>query len=209
MKSDLTTIRDMSESAQDYGGLPTETSGCMNGASKLLRLADLAQQLGTEPLAEDARELAARVFEGRFYVACVGQFKRGKSTLLNALIGHEVVRSGFVPVTAVPTVIRFGDALRALVRMQDGPWRDIAMTELKEYISEELNPEDQKGPRTKRKYPCPAPGCPLACVLWIRRVWDRSSRQMRPPRRRSLLRSRLLSGATVKRRLRVRLRGTL
>ena len=94
---------------QDDGSLPTETSVPIDGASRLLRLGRLAQELGTEPVAEEARELAARVSEGRFYVACVGQFKRGKSTLLNALVGHEVVPTGCIPVTAVPTVIRFGD----------------------------------------------------------------------------------------------------
>jgi GTP-binding protein EngB required for normal cell division len=116
----------------------------MNGASRLLRLANLAEELGAEPVAEEARELAARVSEGRFYVACVGQFKRGKSTLLNALIGHAVLPTGFVPVTAASTVIRFGDQPRARVRMRDGAWREIAMTELKEYVTEELNPENKK-----------------------------------------------------------------
>ncbi len=133
-----------SSTVQDYGSLPTETSVSMDGASRLLRLADLAQELGAEPVAEEARELAARVSEGRFYVACVGQFKRGKSTLLNALVGHEVVPTGFVPVTAVPTVIRFGDELHARVRMRDGAWRDVAMPDLKEYVTEELNPENKK-----------------------------------------------------------------
>ena len=133
-----------SSTVQDYGSLPTETSVSADGASRLLRLADLAQELGAEPVAEEARELAARVAEGRFYVACVGQFKRGKSTLLNALVGHEVVPTGFVPVTAVPTVIRFGDELHARIRMRDGSWRDIAMPDLKEYVTEELNPENKK-----------------------------------------------------------------
>ena len=111
---------------------------------RLLRLADLAVELGAEPVAEEAQELAARVAEGRFYVACVGQFKRGKSTLLNALVGHEVVPTGFVPVTAVPTVIRFGDKPHARVCMRDASWRDVAMTDLKEYVTEELNPENQR-----------------------------------------------------------------
>jgi hypothetical protein len=64
----------------------------MDGASRLLGLANLEQELGAEPVAEEARELAARISEGRFYVACVGQFKRGKSTLLNALV--DPVRRG-------------------------------------------------------------------------------------------------------------------
>jgi predicted GTPase len=129
---------------QDDGSLPTQTSVPIDGASRLLRLGRLAQELGTEPVAEEARELAARVSEGRFYVACVGQFKRGKSTLLNALVGHEVVPTGFIPVTAVPTVIRFGDRPHARVRMRDGSWQDVAMSDLKEYVTEELNPENRK-----------------------------------------------------------------
>lgn len=137
MMSDLSIM-------QDYASLPAETFTNMDGASRLLRLADLAQALGAEPVADEARELAARVSEGRFYVACVGQFKRGKSTLLNALVGHEVVPTGYVPVTAVPTVIRFGEVLHARIRMGDGSWRDVAMSDLKEYVTEELNPENKK-----------------------------------------------------------------
>ncbi len=134
----------MGESAQDRNRLSTETSVFPDGASRLLRLGRLAQELGAEPVAEEAHELAARVSEGRFYVACVGQFKRGKSTLLNALVGCEVVPTGFVPVTAVPTVIRFGDELHARVRMRDGSWRDVAMPDLKEYVTEERNPENKR-----------------------------------------------------------------
>jgi GTP-binding protein EngB required for normal cell division len=125
--------------------VPTEAVVPTDGALRLLRLADLAQELGTDSVAEEAGELAVRVAEGRFYVACIGQFKRGKSTLLNALVGHDVGPTGFVPVTAVPTVIRFGDQLRARVRMHDGSWQEVAMPSLKEYVTEELNPENKKG----------------------------------------------------------------
>jgi GTP-binding protein EngB required for normal cell division len=142
--SSVSGIREMEESAQVRDRLPIDPSTHLDRAPRLLKLADLAEELGAGPVAEEARELAARVSEGRFYVACVGQFKRGKSTLLNALVGHEVVPTGFVPVTAVPTVIRFGDALKARIRMRDGSWRDIAMPELKEYVTEELNPENKR-----------------------------------------------------------------
>ncbi len=129
---------------QDLSSLPAETSIYMDGASRLLRLGRFAQELEAEPVAEEARELATRVSEGRFYVACIGQFKRGKSTLLNALVGCEVVPTGYVPVTAVPTVIRFGDELHARVRMQEGSWHDVDLSDLKEYVTEELNPENKK-----------------------------------------------------------------
>jgi len=114
------------------------------GATRLLRLANLAQELGAGPVAEEARDLSVRISEERFFVACVGQFKRGKSTLLNALVGLEVVPTGFVPVTSVPTVIRFGEKIHARVRMRNGSWRDIALTDLKEYVTEERNPENKR-----------------------------------------------------------------
>ena len=48
-------------------------------------------------LAADARQLIERVAGGRFFVACVGQFKRGKSTLLNGLVGVPILPAGVVP----------------------------------------------------------------------------------------------------------------
>lgn len=123
----------------------SSSSGVLDGATRLSRLATLAEELGAEPVADEARELSARVAEGRFYVACVGQFKRGKSTLINALIGEPVLPTGFIPVTAVPTVIRFGETLHARIRLNDGSWNDVPVPELKQYVTEELNPENQKG----------------------------------------------------------------
>ena len=117
----------------------------VDGAARLLRLADLGEELGTNRAADEARELAARVSEGRFYVACIGQFKRGKSTLINALVGAPVLPVGFIPVTAVPTVIRYGEREKARVRGRDASWREIAVSDLGEYVSEEYNPENAKG----------------------------------------------------------------
>ena len=50
-------------------------------AEELARLAD------GRPEAPTARRLAERLQAGRFLIAVVGEFKRGKSTLVNALVG--------------------------------------------------------------------------------------------------------------------------
>lgn len=132
------------------------TLGAVDGAARLLRLATLAQNLAADPVAEEARELAARVSEGRFYVACIGQFKRGKSTLINALVGQPILPTGFIPVTAVPTVIRFGEEANARIRTREGSWEDIPLSDLKQYVTEELNPENQKGVQGAEVFvPCP------------------------------------------------------
>ncbi len=126
------------------GTLPAVTTE-LNGADRLLRLARLGEELGTDRVADEARELAARVSEGRFYVACVGQFKRGKSTLINALIGDPILPVGFIPVTAVPTVIRYGEQRKARLKDRNLVWHEIPVSEVKRYVSEEHNPENSKG----------------------------------------------------------------
>lgn len=112
--------------------------------SALLHLAELAKGLGSERVYEDAISLFQRVSEGRFYVACIGQFKRGKSTLLNALLEDRILPTGVLPVTTVPTVVRYGTSRSARVRFQGGNWIDIDPVKLTEYVSEENNPENQK-----------------------------------------------------------------
>ena len=128
---------------QNLGPLPDTNE--IDGAGRLLRLATLGEELGANRVVDEARELAARVSEGRFYLACIGQFKRGKSTLINALIGEPVLPVGFIPVTAVPTVIRYGAHKKARIQFRDGKWQEIDASDLNQYVSEEHNPENTKG----------------------------------------------------------------
>lgn len=104
----------------------------------------LAHDLGATEIADDAHAVAARVHERRFFVACIGQFKRGKSTLLNALVGARVLPVGVTPVTAVVTVLRHGRSVDARVRIGRDAWRRVEIGELPAYVSELENPENAK-----------------------------------------------------------------
>ncbi len=112
--------------------------------SGLFRVAELADELGAELIASAARAVTERVAHGRFYVACVGQFKRGKSTLVNALIGQRVLPAGVIPVTTVATVVRYGENLGARVCFQNAGWNDIQLSDIEDYASEERNPGNAK-----------------------------------------------------------------
>lgn len=72
---------------QTDGFRKTATSGPTDGG------------IGFESSRWQARDLASCVSEGRFYVACIAQFQRGKSTLINALVSDAVLPIGFTPVT--------------------------------------------------------------------------------------------------------------
>ena len=107
-------------------------------------LESAARAAGSPTLAEEARAVAARVTEGLFYVVCLGEFKRGKSTLLNALVGREVLPAGVIPVTSAVTILRHGSAMKARVRLSRGEARTIALDEIRDYVTEEKNSENRE-----------------------------------------------------------------
>jgi predicted GTPase len=108
-------------------------------------LSRIAAELGDDSTAREAEALRDRVQREEFFVACIGQFKRGKSTLLDALLGDPVLPMGVTPVTAIPTVVRYGKERSARVQESGGWWREIPVDTLAAYVSEELNPGNRKG----------------------------------------------------------------
>jgi hypothetical protein len=54
--------------------------------------------------AEQCRALSTKLAEDRFTLAVVGQFKRGKSSLMNAIIGREILPTGVLPLTSAVTI---------------------------------------------------------------------------------------------------------
>jgi GTPase SAR1 family protein len=55
------------------------------------------------------RRRAADIRQGLFSIVVIGKFKHGKSTLINALLGREVVRARAIPTTAIITMLVHGD----------------------------------------------------------------------------------------------------
>jgi hypothetical protein len=78
--------------------------------------------------------LLDRLEQGRLHLAILGQLKRGKSILLNALLGDAILPTSVVPLTAIPTLVRAGDSLRARAAFQD----ERAAEELRGINAEEL-----------------------------------------------------------------------
>src|ERR671935_1884526 len=91
-----------------------------------------------------AAETVVKLAEALVYVAVIGEFKRGKSTLINALLGEDVLPTGVTPVTAVPTLLRFGPAARAVIYRRDGSAAPIPLAQLPDYVTERGNPGNRK-----------------------------------------------------------------
>jgi GTPase SAR1 family protein len=61
-------------------------------------------------------------------VAVAGEFSRGKSTLINKLIGAEILTVGDLPTTAMPARVRFGESNRIWLRERDGRRQEVDST---------------------------------------------------------------------------------
>ncbi|HMP18335.1 MAG TPA: dynamin family protein [Gemmatales bacterium] len=75
-------------------------------------------------------------------VAVLGQFKSGKSTLLNTLIGESIFPVSVLPATAVITRAQAGDNAYGIIHFQDGHQETIAVQDIKEYVTESGNPQN-------------------------------------------------------------------
>lgn len=101
---------------------------------------------------ERVTRLLDRLAEGRFQLAVVGQFKRGKSTLLNALLDAPILPTGVVPLTAIPTFIAYDPAYRVEVLFAAGGSDRITLPDaealralLMGYVTETGNPHNVQG----------------------------------------------------------------
>ncbi|HNZ59094.1 MAG TPA: dynamin family protein [Syntrophorhabdaceae bacterium] len=77
-------------------------------------------------------------------VAILGQFKAGKSSFINSIIGKPVLPVGVIPVTTVITRLQYGQQEGATVKFFDGKTINIGIDEVEEYISEAKNTANQK-----------------------------------------------------------------
>lgn len=77
-------------------------------------------------------------------VAVLGQFKAGKSSFLNSLIGREVLPVGAIPVTTAVTRLQYGAAERALIRHFNGHVTEASLADIADYTSEAKNPGNEK-----------------------------------------------------------------
>jgi GTP-binding protein EngB required for normal cell division len=88
--------------------------------------------------------LASRLEDDSFELALFGRVSCGKSSLLNALLGTDVLPVGINPITAVPTKLRYGPTLKAAVAYGDGRSTVVSVEELSRLVTEQGNPGNLK-----------------------------------------------------------------
>jgi len=123
----------MLEVNNDYG---SKKSALLGAIERLERLDGGARKkLG---------KIAHSLETGSFTMAVLGQFKRGKSTLVNAILGESLLPTAVLPLTSVITVITHSDKPEVTVVYQNKEALLIGKNELADYVTEKGNPKNIK-----------------------------------------------------------------
>ncbi len=102
----------------------------------LTELGEIARATGLSTMSKEIiEERIPSLKKGRITVVVLGEFNHGKSTVVNALLGEEVLPMGITPTTAVITHLVHGQKARATVKPAMGaPAYDIAFDEIEAVV---------------------------------------------------------------------------
>jgi len=100
---------------------------------KLLHERDDAEEL--KQWQSDVKKLRQDFETKHFRVAVVGEFNRGKTTFVNALLGKELLPADYLPTTAAINRITYSDSPNAYIIMKNGQKRSVRIDELAEYVT--------------------------------------------------------------------------
>jgi GTP-binding protein EngB required for normal cell division len=77
-------------------------------------------------------------------IVVLGQFKSGKSSLINSIIKENILPIGVIPVTSIVTRLQFAERKKAIVHFLDKTEKEINLAEVENYINESHNPKNFK-----------------------------------------------------------------
>ncbi len=104
----------------------------------------VAFSYATEQERELLQDVDKKLKENKFNLVVLGQFKRGKTTFVNALLGEKLLPSAVLPLTSIVTVVEYGVDKKVEVYFLNGEKKEISPDEIKLYVTEKENPKNVK-----------------------------------------------------------------
>lgn len=101
----------------------------------LTKLQKFSQKLDLASSVELTQNALKRLERNSFSVAVVGDFKRGKTTFINALIGEQILPSDILPTTATVNRIAYRSTPSVKICFKNGSEQEIAIHQLSDYVT--------------------------------------------------------------------------
>ena len=101
----------------------------------LEKTGEVMVHLGLTDQARQARSASARLKSRVFSVGIMGEFKRGKSTVINALLGEKIVPADVVPASATLNRVTYGPVPKATILYKDGHRESVPVDKIADYVT--------------------------------------------------------------------------
>lgn len=111
---------------------------------KIGAIREISSGRDNKKIADNLGEISEKLIENRFHLVVLGQFKRGKSTFINSIIGEPILPTSVVPLTSIVTMIKYGQQKKIEVIFEEGNRQAIPQEELPDYVTERGNPKNEK-----------------------------------------------------------------
>ncbi len=118
----------------------------MELSANLNKLKEYSETLDLKGNVESIDNVLKRLAEDSFSVAIIGEFNRGKSTLINALLGKPVLPMDVLPTTATLNKITYSITPFVKIEYKDGRTEEVDVEKLNEYVTK-LTKEGEKKAR--------------------------------------------------------------
>lgn len=109
----------------------------------LTQMSKLCGQLELEESRKTIEASRHKLTSHKFSVGIMGEFKRGKSTVINALLGREIMPADILPATATMNRVTYDLQPHARVIKNDGSMIEIPVDEIAKYVTK-INDENAK-----------------------------------------------------------------
>jgi GTP-binding protein EngB required for normal cell division len=134
----------MQREGEDLAARLARLEGTTNERELLKSIERVVNETGLVEFRSSIAAILDRMEDKTFEIAVFGRVSSGKSSLLNGILGMDILPVGVTPITAVPTRIRFGPKAELDVRFAE---RQPIVTEigcLPEFATEQQNPGNSK-----------------------------------------------------------------
>lgn len=110
----------------------------------LKRLESVISEHGLVEFRSTLSMILDRLEDNSFEIAIFGRVSSGKSSLLNAILGTDVLPVGVTPITAVPTRLLYGDSPSVHVWFANRTPEQFDISQLPQFVAEQLNRGNEK-----------------------------------------------------------------
>ena len=138
------------EQALNYGSYSAYKRTVSELTESLIQLKEYSEDIGLVHTAKSISDTVEKVANEHFEVAIVGEFKRGKSTLINALLGQEVLPADVLPATATLNRVTYSETPYVMVEYKDGGTERVDINKLADYVTKLSYESEMKAETVKQ-----------------------------------------------------------